>query len=71
MKDEKDAQQKLDSLHALIDKDMDAYQDKYDEDTDYSMAHDEQQSWIQKIDAAIDSLVAYQNTEVKLHFYSK
>jgi hypothetical protein len=71
VKDEKDAQQKLDSLHALIDKDMDAYQDKYDEDTDYSMAHDEQQSWIQKIDAAIDSLVAYQNTEVKLHFYSK
>jgi uncharacterized protein DUF922 len=66
VKDKKDAEQKLDSLHAIIDKEMDAFQDKYDKDTDYSMARDEQQSWIQKIDAAIESLVAYQNTEVRL-----
>jgi uncharacterized protein DUF922 len=66
VKDEKDAQQKLDSLHAIIDKEMDAFQDKYDKDTNYSMAHDEQQSWIKKIDAAVDNLVAYQNTEVRL-----
>ena len=61
-----DAQQKLDSLHSLIDAEMDAYQDTYDEETNYSMAHDEQASWIIKIDKAIDSLNTYQNTEVKL-----
>ncbi len=66
VKDKKDAEQKLDSLHAIIDKEMDAFQDKYDEDTDYSMAHDEQISWIKKIKDSIDSLVAYQNTEVRL-----
>lgn len=66
VKDEKDAQQKLDSLHAFIDKEMDVFQDKYDKETDYSMAHEEQINWIKKIDDAIDSLSAYQNTEVKL-----
>jgi hypothetical protein len=63
---EEDAQQKLDSLHTIIDTEMDAYQDKYDEETNYSMAHDEQQSWIHKIDQAITDLDAYQSTEVKL-----
>ena len=66
VKNKSDAEQKLDSLHAVIDKEMDAFQDKYDEDTDYSMAHDEQQNWIKKIDEAIENLNAYQNTEVKL-----
>ena len=63
---EEDAQQKLDSLHKIIDGEMDAYQDKYDKESDYSMAHDEQANWIKKIDAAIDSLVAFQNTEINL-----
>jgi hypothetical protein len=71
VKDKKDAEQKLDSLHALIDKEMDAFQDKYDEETDYSMAHNEQISWIKKIDAAIDSLIAYQGTEVRLNSLGK
>ena len=61
-----DAENKLDSLHTIIDAEMDAYQDKYDEETDYSMAHDEQVSWISKIDKAISSLDAYENTAVKL-----
>ena len=66
VKDETDAQNKLDSLYIILDKEMDIFQDKYDNDTDYSTAHDEQQSWIQNIDAAIDNLVDYQNTEVQL-----
>jgi hypothetical protein len=66
VRDEADAEQKLDSLHKIIDTEMDAFQDKYDDETNSSMAHDEQISWIKKIDAAIDSLSAYQNTEVKL-----
>ena len=63
---EEDAEQKLDSLYKIIDAEMDAYQDKYDDETNSSMSHDAQISWIKKIDAAIDSLSAYQNTEVKL-----
>jgi hypothetical protein len=63
---EEDAQQKLDSLDKIIDAEMDAFQDKYDDETNFSMAHDAQMSWIKKIDAAIDSLSTYQNTEVKL-----
>ena len=65
VRNEEDAQQKMDSLHKIIDDEMDAYQDKYDKESDYSMAHDEQAAWIKQIDAAIDSLSAYQNTEVK------
>ncbi|MFI5140330.1 MAG: DUF922 domain-containing protein, partial [Sphingobacteriales bacterium] len=63
---EEDAQHKLDSVHKIIDAEMDAFQDKYDDETNFSMAHDEQISWIKKIDAAIDNLSACQNTEVKL-----
>jgi len=66
VRNEEDAQQKLDSLHKIIDGEMDAYQDKYDKESDYSMAHDEQAVLIKQIDAAIDSLSAYQKTEVKL-----
>jgi len=66
VRDEEDARQKLDSLHKIIDAEMDAYQDKYDEKTNYSMAHDKQVAWIKEIDAAIEKLSAYQNTEVKL-----
>ena len=66
VKNEEDAQQKLDSLHKIIDDEMDAYQDKYDKETDYSMSHDEQAAWIKRIDTAIDSLSAYQNAEIKL-----
>ena len=66
VRSEEDAQQKLDSLYKIIDADMDAYQDKYDEETNYSMAHDEQVAWIKAIDAAIEKLSTYQNTEVKL-----
>ena len=67
VKNKSDAAQKLDSLHAVIAKEMDAFQDTYDKDTDYSMAHDEQQSWIKKIDDTINSLEAYKNTEVTLN----
>ncbi|MEO8759283.1 MAG: DUF922 domain-containing protein [Bacteroidia bacterium] len=63
---EAEAQSKMDSLHRIIDDEMDAYQDKYDKETDFSMAHDEQAFWIKQIDSSIDSLTAYQNTEVKL-----
>lgn len=66
VKNKEDAQQKLDSLHKIIDTDMDAYQDKYDEETNYSMAHDKQVAWIKEIDKAIEKLSAYENTEVKL-----
>ncbi|HKC68371.1 MAG TPA: DUF922 domain-containing protein [Bacteroidia bacterium] len=66
VRNEADAEQKLDSIHKIIDAEMDAFQDKYDDETDYSMAHDPQISWIKKIDAAIDNLSAYQNPEVKL-----
>jgi hypothetical protein len=66
VRNEEDAEQKLDSLHKIIDAEMDAYQDKYDDETNYSMAHNAQASWIRKIDASIDSLSTYQSTEVKL-----
>jgi hypothetical protein len=67
VKNEEDARQKLDSLHKIIDSEMDAYQDKYDEETNYSMAHDEQVAWIKEIDSAIEKLSAYQNPEVRLN----
>jgi predicted secreted Zn-dependent protease len=66
VQDQEDAQQKLDSLHKIIDAEMDAYQDKYDEESDYSMAHDKQVAWIKRIDAVMDSLANYQNTEIRL-----
>jgi hypothetical protein len=66
VKDEEDARQKMETLHKVIDAEMDACQDLYDKESDYSMAHDEQVSWIKKIDAAIADLSAYQNSEVKL-----
>ncbi len=66
VKNEEDARQKLEDLHKTIDDEMDAYQDKYDKESHYSMAHDEQQAWIKKIDDAIEVLSDYKSTEVKL-----
>lgn len=66
VRNEEDANAKLDSLHKIIDAEMDKFQDKYDDETNSSMEHDAQIDWIKKIDTAIDSLSAYQNTDVKL-----
>jgi hypothetical protein len=51
-----------DSLYNVIDKEMDVYQDKYDDETDGSMNGDKQREWQKKINAEIEALSAYKNT---------
>lgn len=51
-----------DSLYDVMDKEMDVYQDKYDDETDASMNGDKQREWNKKIMDGIKGLSAYKNT---------
>ena len=62
--------EKSDSLYNVIDKEMDVYQDKYDDETDASMNGDKQREWNKKITEEIKTLSAYKNTTFRVP-YSK
>ena len=53
---------KSDSLYAIIDKEMDVYQDKYDTETEGSMNGDQQRIWNEKIENQITELNKYADT---------
>ena len=57
-----------DSLYKVIDKEMDVYQDKYDDETDASMNGDKQREWNKKIIAEIEVLSEYKNTNLQVTF---
>jgi hypothetical protein len=57
-----DVKIKTDSLYTLMDKEMDVYQDKYDNETDASMDGDKQREWNKKIMEEIKALSEWKNT---------
>lgn len=57
-----------DSLYDVIDKEMDVYQDKYDEETDGSMNGDKQREWNKKIMNEIQALSHYKNRTFTVPF---
>ena len=63
---EADAQEKLDSLYKIYDKEMDVFQDLYDDETNNSMDSKKQQQWEVAIDTAIESLNDQQASSIKL-----
>jgi hypothetical protein len=65
-----DLKSKSDSLYDVIDKEMDVYQDKYDEETDASMNGEKQREWNKKISEEILELSAYKVTDLTI-FYTK
>ncbi len=57
-----------DSLYKVIDKEMDVYQDKYDDETDASMNGDKQREWNKKIMEEIQVLSEYKSTNLQVTF---
>ena len=55
----KDAEHKLDSLSKVIDKEMDVYQDKYDNETDHSRNGIQQRKWNERIAIRLNELKDY------------
>jgi hypothetical protein len=66
-----DVKTKTDSLYDIIDKQMDVYQDKYDEETDGSMNGDKQREWEPKIMKQIKDLEVFKNTELTVSYTKK
>lgn len=62
----KDAEQKVDSIYEITNKEMDIYQDKYDEETDGSMSTEGQKKWNSKINNEIAALENYAGVFVKI-----
>ena len=57
-----------DSLYDVMDKDMDSFQDKYDDETDASMNGAKQREWNKMLMGQIQSLSLYKNTTFTLSF---
>lgn len=70
VKNEEDAEEKLDALYKIYDKKMDVFQNLYDDETNNSMDSEKQKQWEENIDAGIDSLNAYQANTIKLKLYN-
>jgi hypothetical protein len=66
-----DLKSKSDSLYKVIDKEMDIYQDKYDDETDASMNGDKQREWNKKITDDIALLNKYKSTKLDISFSGK
>ncbi len=62
----KDAEEKVDSLYEVINKEMDVFQDKYDDETNGSMDSEGQKKWNNNIDNEITALGKFQNSLVTL-----
>lgn len=63
-------QSRLETLYAANDKEMDRYQDLYDQETDYSREPKKQQEWNEKIQNELVLLSAFSSTVVTLPFNS-
>lgn len=61
-----DAALKVDSLYEKYNKEMDIYQDKYDDESNGSMDSEGQKKWNTKIDKEISALDKYDATILKL-----
>ncbi|MGZ3865316.1 MAG: DUF922 domain-containing protein [Bacteroidia bacterium] len=61
-----DAEVKVDSLYEIANKEMDLYQDKYDDETNGSMDAEGQKRWIRKIDSEMQALEKYSEILVPL-----
>jgi hypothetical protein len=64
--DFKDAEVKVDSLYEVYNKEMDVYQDKYDDESNGSMDAEGQRKWVAKINSEMKALENYENSFVKL-----
>lgn len=62
---------KTDSLYAIIEKEMDVYQDKYDTETEGSMNGEQQRIWNDKIANQIKELNTYAETSFLVVFNKK
>jgi hypothetical protein len=62
----KDAAKKVEALYKLTDKELDAWQDKYDDESDGSMNGEGQRKWNRKIEAELQDLSNYQEPVVEL-----
>ena len=60
-----------DSLYNVIDKEMDVYQDLYDEETDGSTNGKEQRRWNKKVIDEINALKNYEATDFEVTFSKK
>lgn len=58
--------EKTDSLYAIIDKEMDVYQDLYDDETNGSMNSAKQKEWNQKIINEINEFNEFKNTSATI-----
>jgi hypothetical protein len=65
-KDLKDAEVKVDSLYEIYNKEMDVYQDKYDDESNGSMDSAGQKKWVSKINSELKALDKYEDSFVKL-----
>lgn len=63
-----DLKTKVESLYDVNDKEMDKYQDLYDEETDGSMNGDKQREWQAKIMKEIKALDAYKEITLQISF---
>jgi hypothetical protein len=63
-----DLESKLTALYEVNDKEMDQYQDLYDEETDGSMNGEQQRAWQKKILAEIKQLDDFKDTKLLVHF---
>lgn len=66
-----DLETKSDSLYKIIDKDMDVYQDAYDDGSNGSMDGNGQRAWNKKIMDEIHSLEAHKNPAILVNFTKK
>jgi hypothetical protein len=57
-----------DSLYDVNDKEMDVYQDKYDDETDASMNGEKQREWNKKIMVEIAKYSAWKSSDFTVHF---
>jgi hypothetical protein len=57
-----------DSLYDVNDKEMDIFQDKYDDETDASMNGDKQREWNKKIDTEIAKYSAWKHSSFTVSF---
>lgn len=66
----KDAEKKVEALYKLTDKELDAYQNKYDTESDGSMNGEGQRKWNKKVEQELEELSAYQDPIVPLKLKS-
>ncbi len=67
---QKDAAEKVESVYNILSKEMDNYQNKYDDESDGSMNGDGQRKWNKKISDEMDNLNEYASTTVILKLRS-